>query len=384
MAKQSSGTTNNIYFYDVAGRLTAETNGSLSPTRTEIYGGNRHLATYQGANIYYLHTNWLGTEVARTDANGNLCETITSLPFGDAQQTSGTCSPTPSFFTGKERDTESGLDYFGARYYGSSMGRFSSPDPSGLYFADPTNPQSLNLYAYALNNPLRYTDPTGLYCFYGDPNNGNDNMDASQFDYHSSQSECTKPDENGNSGQWINDGATHYTADGYVDNDGRPDNYVINANVNSGPSTNPIQTAVSDFVSVLTTAGGAAADLTIGVSNQLTSLVGGKQLPYFRLFGTHFCGPGGGGSPNGGLDPACQAHDNCYATAGLSASSNGSGASLTLDQAAAAQGCNQALYDAARGHPNQLNGSAPLRQWLTKGDQVPFGHLAPGTEAKPW
>lgn len=51
-------------------------------------------------------------------------------------------------YTGKERDTESGLDYFGARYMSSSMGRFMSPDPSGLYFADPSNPQSLNLYSY--------------------------------------------------------------------------------------------------------------------------------------------------------------------------------------------------------------------------------------------
>src|SRR6185312_4779301 len=74
-----------------------------------------------------------------------------------------------SRFTDKERDTESGLDYFGARYYASSMGRFSSPDPSGLYFADPTNPQSLNLYSYGLNNPLIGTDPTGLaYCQWDD------------------------------------------------------------------------------------------------------------------------------------------------------------------------------------------------------------------------
>jgi len=68
--------------------------------------------------------------------------------------------------TGKERDTESGLDYFGARYYGSSMGRFSSPDPSGLYFADPTNPQSFNLYSYVQNNPLVNVDPDGLDCVY--------------------------------------------------------------------------------------------------------------------------------------------------------------------------------------------------------------------------
>jgi RHS repeat-associated protein len=58
----------------------------------------------------------------------------------------------PSRSTGKERDTESGNDYFGARYYASSMGRFMSPDPSALDYADPTNPQSLNLYAYAANS----------------------------------------------------------------------------------------------------------------------------------------------------------------------------------------------------------------------------------------
>lgn len=67
-----------------------------------------------------------------------------------------------SMITGKERDSESGLDYFGARYFGSSMGRFMSPDPL-LSSGRPWNPQTWNRYAYALNNPLRYTDPTGLY-----------------------------------------------------------------------------------------------------------------------------------------------------------------------------------------------------------------------------
>lgn len=70
-----------------------------------------------------------------------------------------------SRYTGKERDTESGNDYFGARYYGSSMGRFMSPDysayPDAVPFADFGNPQSLNLYSYVLNNPLTGADPSG-------------------------------------------------------------------------------------------------------------------------------------------------------------------------------------------------------------------------------
>ncbi|MGD1064914.1 MAG: RHS repeat-associated core domain-containing protein [Terracidiphilus sp.] len=67
-----------------------------------------------------------------------------------------------SLFTGKERDSESGNDYFPARYYASSMGRWMSPDPSGLFFADPGNPQGLNLYSYVQNRPLSFVDPDGL------------------------------------------------------------------------------------------------------------------------------------------------------------------------------------------------------------------------------
>jgi RHS repeat-associated protein len=64
-------------------------------------------------------------------------------------------------FTGKERDTESGLDNFGARYNASSMGRFMSADPVFMNVMRVLDPQRLNLYAYGRNNPLTYTDPTG-------------------------------------------------------------------------------------------------------------------------------------------------------------------------------------------------------------------------------
>jgi RHS repeat-associated protein len=83
----------------------------------------------------------------------------TSLPFGDNLSSLGLDR---GHFTGKERDTESGLDYFGARYYASNMGRMISPDPHSGTILHMLNPQRWNMYAYALDNPLSFTDPTGM------------------------------------------------------------------------------------------------------------------------------------------------------------------------------------------------------------------------------
>jgi RHS repeat-associated protein len=70
-------------------------------------------------------------------------------------------------FTGKQRDGESGLDDFGARYFGSSLGRFTTPDwqnsPAAVPYGDLFSPQSLNLYAYVGNNPETFTDPDGHF-----------------------------------------------------------------------------------------------------------------------------------------------------------------------------------------------------------------------------
>jgi len=72
-------------------------------------------------------------------------------------------------FTGKEKDEETGLMYYGARYYDPVIGRFTSMDPVTLGERSKSlesmlkNPQALNPYSYVLNNPLRYTDPTGKY-----------------------------------------------------------------------------------------------------------------------------------------------------------------------------------------------------------------------------
>ncbi|HZU32083.1 MAG TPA: RHS repeat-associated core domain-containing protein, partial [Candidatus Angelobacter sp.] len=71
-------------------------------------------------------------------------------------------------YGGHERDNETNLDYYGARYYGNALGRFMSPDwsaiPVPVPYADPSNPQSLNQYAYVRNNPMSYGDPDGHDC----------------------------------------------------------------------------------------------------------------------------------------------------------------------------------------------------------------------------
>jgi RHS repeat-associated protein len=76
--------------------------------------------------------------------------------------------------TGKERDAETGLDYFGARYFSSAQGRFTSPDwsttPQPVPYANLNDPQTLNLYSYVRNNPLSNVDADGHCGIWGDPN----------------------------------------------------------------------------------------------------------------------------------------------------------------------------------------------------------------------
>jgi RHS repeat-associated protein len=94
-----------------------------------------------------------------TDARGNIKEESDYYPFGGERVITDLGIGNNYKFTGKERDAETQLDYFGARYYGNAIGRFITPDPLGGHYEDP---QTLNKYAYVRNNPTTLTDPTGL------------------------------------------------------------------------------------------------------------------------------------------------------------------------------------------------------------------------------
>jgi RHS repeat-associated protein len=161
VARLQNGSIVKQYYYDASGHMLVEANASGSWLRAEIYAGSRHLASWAGNATYFNHADWLGTERARSNSSGARCETITSLPFGDGQVTSGTCTPTPTFFTGLERDAESGLDHTLARQYGSGYGLWLSPDPENAG-ADAPDPQSWNAYGYVRGNPTSLSDPGGL------------------------------------------------------------------------------------------------------------------------------------------------------------------------------------------------------------------------------
>jgi RHS repeat-associated protein len=113
--------------------------------------------------------------------------------------------------TGKERDSESGLDYFGARYFGSALGRFTSPDPLPGWANDP---QSWNMYAYGRNNPLKYTDPDGETYRVCDSNGQNCN-DLSDADFENEQKSSQ-----GNGEHFNNGSLYHYDSNGGRVNDG--------------------------------------------------------------------------------------------------------------------------------------------------------------------
>jgi RHS repeat-associated protein len=126
--------------------------------------------------VFWLMPDQLGTPRMIAERTGSLVgiKRHDYLPFGEelfagqgVRTTTQGYSANESVrqkFTSNERDIETGLDYFGARYYASTQGRFTSADPL-LSSGREEEPQSWNRYSYVLNNPLRLVDPLGLYVF---------------------------------------------------------------------------------------------------------------------------------------------------------------------------------------------------------------------------
>ena len=171
--KDSAGSwTEYIYF---GSQVLAEKN-SDGTWSDYIFANGTRLAKASSVNALipsssttYYHSDQIGSTRMLSDGSGAPSPSTEYYPYGQGPQPT---SQNHYLFSGKERDAESGgLDYFGARYYLSGIGRFMSADWSAQ--ADPVpyakldDPQTLNLFAYVRNNPISIVDPDGHY---GNPN----------------------------------------------------------------------------------------------------------------------------------------------------------------------------------------------------------------------
>ena len=144
-------------------RSTSFFNGSLSVNEVQFYAGSQKHAYWLNTdnNFHFESTDWLGTVRLRTSAYGTVEGSYGSLPFGDGFTESGS-DDNLLHYTGFDADVapSEGLGHATYREYGNVAGRWTSPDPyTGSY--DFTDPQSLNRYVYAQNNPLSNVDPLG-------------------------------------------------------------------------------------------------------------------------------------------------------------------------------------------------------------------------------
>ena len=117
-------------------------------------------ATAIGESITYLHNDVTGNTVMATNEAGSVLWKESYRPYGERLRNESASAANRQFFHGKAYDSESGLQYFGARYYDPVVGRFMGVDPVGF---DARNLHSFNRYAYGNNNPYKYTDRDGRF-----------------------------------------------------------------------------------------------------------------------------------------------------------------------------------------------------------------------------
>ncbi|MGH9788091.1 MAG: RHS repeat-associated core domain-containing protein [Candidatus Acidiferrales bacterium] len=156
--------TGKVYWHGPGGEVLLEGD----PAQTFIYDehvyfnaqriARRSQTSQTTSSVFYFFSDHLGSARIVTNSSGTVVEDSGFYPFGAERVVTDTLNNNYKF-TGQERDPESGLDYFIARHYAFTLGRFLQPDSTS--YSSAHNPQSWNLYAYTLNNPLKFVDPTG-------------------------------------------------------------------------------------------------------------------------------------------------------------------------------------------------------------------------------
>lgn len=125
-----------------------------------VFANGTRVATIRNGVIMFHHSDHLTGANVSTDEDGQVTEVADYYPYGADRIAQSNGTPADYRFTDQEKDSETGLYYYGARYYNPLIGRFLSRDP---WQGDPADPQSLNKYSYARNNPIKYIDPSGEF-----------------------------------------------------------------------------------------------------------------------------------------------------------------------------------------------------------------------------
>jgi RHS repeat-associated protein len=184
------------YVYDGESKRVKQTVGSVTTTyvnqyyeksgteiTTSYYLGSKLIALRKGSGstftLSYVMQDHLGSTSGTANISGTSTSTIRYFSFGDRLESTGNI-PTDKLFTGQRLDS-TGLYYYGARYYDATIGRFISADTVVSSFA---NPQSLNRYSYCLNNPLKYTDPSGHTVIIGGQDIGQLYANTEEYDFN--------------------------------------------------------------------------------------------------------------------------------------------------------------------------------------------------------
>ncbi|HSR67645.1 MAG TPA: RHS repeat-associated core domain-containing protein [Acidobacteriota bacterium] len=162
--KKTVGGSTRYYFYDVLGNPVWESYSGIWETYN-LYFNGKMVFTQTAAMSppkVWLYTDHLGTVRVKANESGSVISgtRLHYSPFGE--RLNSKTDPVKYEFTGKERDAETSLDYMGARYLSSGQGRFTATDPITVAASRVADPQQMNLYAYARNNPLTHLDPTGM------------------------------------------------------------------------------------------------------------------------------------------------------------------------------------------------------------------------------
>jgi len=126
-----------------------------------LYLDGRRVAAIGKSDATYYVADPLGMTRMELSATGDILAQSDMTPFGQLINRHSDADEVP-FTGGEQYDTESGLYSYKYRSYNPQIGRWMSPDPSDEEFARVSNPQSLNLYSYVINDPLKYVDELGL------------------------------------------------------------------------------------------------------------------------------------------------------------------------------------------------------------------------------